>query len=191
MTRAPYLADLREPPVVGRFYLVPVVPAEQWCGITGNLPVIGPSHTDVEHFNFRHRHYHVDARFLSASERAKISRYSSMYREGQDVDAAVGAWPLTNTAGGGVPRGLPKLARRRCTANAFAYRHGHQAAVQALRRDLGEPDAILLKDGRKLCPHRKVDLSQFAPDADGFVTCPLHGLRVRCALAAAATEVAA
>jgi nitrite reductase/ring-hydroxylating ferredoxin subunit len=44
---------------------------------------------------------------------------------------------------------------------------------------IAEP--IRAKGGRLLCPHRKVDLSNFPPDENGIVVCPLHGLRVRCA----------
>jgi nitrite reductase/ring-hydroxylating ferredoxin subunit len=51
----------------------------------------------------------------------------------------------------------------------------------ALRKHYGEPaEAIRLADGRKLCPHRKADISSFPIDAEGMVICPLHGLKVRC-----------
>ena len=33
-----------------------------------------------------------------------------------------------------------------------------------------------LKENR-ICPHRGADLSTFTPDADGCITCPLHGLK--------------
>ncbi len=177
VARAPLLSSLREPPVVGRYYMVPVVWADDYCGVHGYLPVIGPAHTDNDHFNFPHRHYHVDARFLKTGESKKIASY--MFR-GTDVHFVVGAVPLSNYQRGGIPRGLPKLAKRRCTSNESPYRHEDKQAVKAMRAHYGEPDAITLGDGRKLCPHRKADLTQFSPDADGFVTCPLHGLRVRC-----------
>lgn len=172
------LSDLREPPVVGQFYLVPVVRADCYAGLFRDLPVIGPAHTDVQHFNFPHRHYHIDARFLTKMERDIIRR---AYYPDVDHHFVVGAMPLTNLQDGGIKPGRPKLARRRCASTAAVYRHDDKPAVRAFREEFGTPDAIELPDGRKLCPHRKADLTQFPTDADGFVTCPLHGLRVRCA----------
>lgn len=181
----PKLSDLREPPAVGKFYLVPVVRAYGYANLYRDLPVIGPAHTDVEHFNFPHRHYHIDARFLTKMERDAIGRG---YFHDADHHYTVGAMPLTNLAEGGIKPGRPKLARRRCSSNAAVYRHDDKQSVQALREHFGTPDAISLPDGRKLCPHRKADLTQFRPDADGFVLCPLHGLLVRCANTAAGVQ---
>ena len=178
MVSAPLLSDLREPPVVGRYYMVPVVNADDYCGIYGFLPVIGPAHTDAEHFNFLERHYHVDARFLTTAERRKIA--ASAYSLERDVHAVVGRLPITNYRTQGIPKGRPALARRRCASSNAEYRHGDKPQVQALRADYGQPDAITMPDGRKLCPHRKADLTQYPVDEHGFVTCPLHGLRVRC-----------
>ena len=84
-----------------------------------------------------------------------------------------------------IPDGRPRLKRFRCRTADLPYVFGAKEPVRELRAHYGDAVAIKRPDGRKLCPHRKVDLSQFLPDADGLVTCPLHGLRVRC------TELAA
>jgi hypothetical protein len=172
------LSDLREPPVVGRFYMVPVV-RFIWCGVEADWPVLGPMHSDREFFNFERRHYHVEARFVGARLAARAARDTS----GGVADAAQ-RFPLSRRNDRDAPElpdGRPPLKRMKCQATAFPYLHGHQIAVIDLRSHYGEPaEPIRRPDGRLLCPHRKVDLSQFVPDDSGIVTCPLHGLRVRC-----------
>lgn len=59
----PRLADLREPPVVGKFYLVPFIRAK-WFHYEADWPVYGPLHEDAKHFDFKHLHYHIDPRFI-------------------------------------------------------------------------------------------------------------------------------
>lgn len=172
------LSALREPPVVGRFYMVPVV-RFVWCDVEADWPVLGPMHADEEFFNFPKRHYHVDARFVSAALARKLRRYG-----GDNVASAAQRYPLSQRWGDDepdLPNGRPTLKRLKCRSAEFAYHFGHQEAVGHLRAHYGEPaEPIVRPDGRLLCPHRKVDLSQFAPDANGLVTCPLHGLRVLC-----------
>ena len=61
---------------VGRFYMVPHV-RTKWPGY-GNpnwIPIIGPSHTDLEVIGFEHEHWHVDFRFLSAALKRRSRRY--------------------------------------------------------------------------------------------------------------------
>lgn len=180
----PLLSALREPPVVGRYYMVPVIRDYPWHGMISTWPVLGPLHSDKEHFNFPWPHYHIDARFLTGNQAAFAIRKSrSWSRPG--LNAMVQAAPLFTH--GEVPhKGRPALARRKCTREAALYVYGGQGPVKALRADYPDPaPAIARPDGRLLCPHRKVDLSSFAPDANGVVVCPLHGLRVQCAKVAA------
>lgn len=169
---------------MGKFYMVPVIDAVNYCGISGPLPVIGPRHTDHDHFNFPYPHYHIDTRFLTARERSKVA---SFFGAG-DANYTAGRMTLSNMHGS-IPTGMPGLAKRKCTSVDQHYYHGHEGAVQALRASYPDAQAIVRPDGRLLCPHRKADLSQMAPDADGRVTCPLHGLQVcvraRAAIAAA------
>jgi hypothetical protein len=172
----PRLSDLREPPVVGRFYLVPVIRDYPYCGKVDTWPVLGPKHSDGEFIKFFHQHYHVDARFLTAAQERYIlrtapERYST-------IEGCVGGWPLSNS-GRDLPKGRPVLARRKCRRETYGYAFGHQDGIKALRAYYGERvEAVRLDDGRVLCPHRKADLTQFPPDADGMVMCPLHGLNV-------------
>lgn len=172
------LADLREPPKVGTFYMVPVV-RHIWCGTEAEWPVLGPMHSDAEFFKFPKRHYHVDARFVTARLAQRIVSHA-----GGSVASAAQRYPLSQRYGKNepdLPSGRPLLKRLKCRTAEFEYHHGHQDVIAELRAHYGEQaEPIVRPDGRLLCPHRKVDLSQFTPDADGLVTCPLHGLRVRC-----------
>lgn len=186
---APFLSSLRKPPVVGKFYMVPAVHFV-WCGIEAWWPVLGPLHTDREFFNFSSPHYHVDARFVRKDLAKRAS--DSMHRNG--IAAQTQRSPLSRNRvpdAVDVPTGRPALRRMKCQMAEVPYLFAHQEAVIALRKHHGDghskqpAEPIKRADGRLLCPHRKVDLSTFEPDADGIVTCPLHGLRVRCGSAAA------
>ena len=176
MRATPLLSDLREPPVVGQFYMVPVIRDYRYFARVDVWPVIGPKHSDGEFIKFFDEHYHVDARFLTAAQ----ERFVMNQRQAWSIEYVVGSSVLASR-GHELPKGRPALARRKCRRSNYGYAFGHMDGIKALRDHYGEPDAIALDDGRKLCPHRKADLTQFPTDRDGFVTCPLHGLRVRCA----------
>lgn len=177
------LAELREPPVPGRTYLVPVVEDYPYFARRDDWPVIGPRHADGEFFNFPDPHYHVDPRFLTEGQARFIARraYLPDKKDGsaRRLDMVVGSYPLSSR-GSEVPKGLPVLKPRRCRASTYGYAYSGNPAIRALNEAFeGRQAAICMRDGRKLCPHRKVDLSTFLPDDNGFVTCPLHGLRVQ------------
>lgn len=166
------LSDLREPPVVGRYYMVPVIDY-MYLGRRDTWPAIGPRHNDAELIGFPYAHWHVDVRFLTARQVKRMCLRGS-------VEMVAARYPLC-TIGVELPA-KTRLVKRRCRAASWEYnvarkRPWEEAFDEAFGK-IAEP--IRLRDGRLLCPHRKVDLSQFPPDADGIVTCPLHGLRVRC-----------
>ncbi len=171
----PLLSELREPPIVGRWYMVPVVEQYRYHDRIDDWPVIGPLHDDRRFFNFVPPHYHVDARFVTARQ-----EWAMGVDDFETVEDVVGRYPLS-THHWPHMKGRPALARRRCRRSFYGYSFGDKTEIQAINAAYGAPAAaIVLPDGRKLCPHRKADLSQFPVDADGVVTCPLHGLRVRC-----------
>ncbi|GGN49586.1 hypothetical protein GCM10011349_20370 [Novosphingobium indicum] len=173
----PLLSDLRVPPVPGQFYMVPVVPYI-YCGVKGDWPVIGPMHTDLEHFNFPDAHYHVDPRFLTEQQARRVERYGGTFYG--SLAAVTQAQPLFRR---GEPheKGRPILKLRKCRSADTPYVHGGKPVIQALRADYPNPaEPIRRTDGRLLCPHRKADLSSLVPDDQGIVTCPLHGLHVDC-----------
>lgn len=168
------VADLREAPVEGRYYFVPTV-EYVWLNRMAVWPVIGPLHHDRE-IGFPRLHFHIDARFLTEpqlrllnAEQAKFARYS-----------VLNARPMSEIPGRPLPR-RATLRRRKCTLSRFAWTVPTDlTAGLGLEPRYPDAKAILKPDGRQLCPHRKVDLSQFAEDVDGLKTCPIHGLRVDC-----------
>lgn len=171
---AKILSELREPPTVGSFYLVPVI-EYKYMDIQALWPVLGPLHDDREFFNFPELHYHVDARFLSDRIVERLTRYWQ-----PTIAHVVGRAPL-HRRGEPLPKGRPALRRRKCYRTGTEYEFGGAEPVQQLRAKFGDPaEPISRRDGRILCPHRKVDLSNFPVADDGTVTCPLHGLKVRC-----------
>lgn len=193
MSKTPLLSELREPPVVGSYYLVPVV-RHRWHNRLADWPVMGPMHTDREFFGFVHKHYHIDHRFLTEAT-AKWVRTKAFYRSrtgDSDKDLALicSGYPLAETPlYGKLAAGRPILARRRChrpLTDTPLLRQMPEKVRQEFRDHYGDrgstaelaAPAIKLGDGRRLCPHRKVDLSSLAPDEQGVVTCPLHGLKV-------------
>ena len=179
----PKLSDLRAPPEVGRFYLVPAV-EYIWLERMDWWPVAGPLHSDDDFFAFPHRHYHVDPRFFTAAqERAALSN-AHFWEGNRSLEEACGRWPLVRR-GEPLPKGRPALIRRKCRrSERETYAFSDMPGPRKLnlhfcgRKKAAEP--IRLADGRLLCPHRKYDLSQHTPGPDGIVVCPLHGLRVRC-----------
>lgn len=166
------IADLREPPVVGRFYMVPVIDF-RYCSTDGQWPTLGPLHHDKGDVGFEPLHFHVDFRFLTARQVRQIAPYF-----GRGAEGTVAVAPL-NQRGVDIPR-KTYLAKRKCRVSGWAYSVPHRPQwmdkFDARYGEVAQP--LRIKGGRLLCPHRKVDLSSFEPDADGIVTCPLHGLRV-------------
>jgi hypothetical protein len=159
---------LTAPPKVGRFYLVPTVYAI-WHDLRSDWPVIGPLHTDVEFFDFKHDHYHLDWRFLSARQRSQ----ASTWRESPAAD--VQAAPLHAYIG--EPE-LPKpvWTKRRCNRLDAPYEHGDKKPIKDLREHFSGVQCERGKAGW-ICPHRKASLGSVAI-VDGVITCPLHGLRI-------------
>lgn len=181
------LSQLREPPVPGRFYMVPVV--KYWhYGRFDAWPVFGPLHHDRGLIQFPHLHYHLDPRFFSAAQ----VRYGAQVGQGMRHDAMrdtpdrhasrnvlVDDEPFRLSP---IPR-KPTLTKRRCRAATWEYTPGVWPQwLDGLESQFDNAaTAIRRPDGRLLCPHRKADLSSLARNPDGTVTCPLHGLRVQCA----------
>lgn len=181
----PRLPDLREPPIVGKFYMVPTV-TYYWRGQVSAWPVLGGLHHDREHIGFEHLHYHFDGRFLTSRQLGYIRNHGGemWHRPGYALNANILSdfqddyWLKKY---GTLPR-KPVLTRRRCARPIQPWVVEKESEPWGLAKVYGDPaTAIARPDGRLLCPHRKADLSQLIPDADGLVTCPLHGLRVRCA----------
>lgn len=175
------LSTLSKRPIVGRHYLVPAVTIE-YCRITAQWPVRGPMHEDKEFFSFSARHYHLDPRFVESHQARKLRSYF-----GRSLQFIAEQFPVHGEWRRGGDCNSPPRARlveMKCVRRDAPYEHFTSPAVIELNNHFRDQPPIRSADGRVLCPHRRYDLSTVPVDADGYVTCPLHGLRVRCREAA-------
>ena len=177
----PRIDDISGPPIVGKFYMVPAIlmmrfswTKEQWW------PVTGPLHTDADPFNFPWPHYHIDARFLT-------TRHAQVYLGGNrftecpyEAHLSVPVSALSSIQNRNPPYidpPEPQLRRMRCARTGTGYPYDISGAVQGLRKDYAGDAARRNAEGHLICPHRGARLDQLVPDAEGVITCPLHGLR--------------
>lgn len=152
------------PLVVGRAYLVQTVHFRYFSDDYADWPVMGHKHTDVEFFNFKEPHFHVDARFLSQKLRKKIG--DSLF----SAPLAKRIFPHQNDE---LP--VPFWKKWRCRVSFMEYPFGDRDAIQGIRMHYSGQQCAKGKGGW-ICPHRKAALGSILPDENGLVTCPLHGL---------------
>ena len=147
------------------------------------VPVIGPAHDDAEIIRFQDVHLHIDWRFLGPRQRAKIMALGG--NAPHDIVITVvypnnGSGPIAMDKAlrsGDTPKDSFLKEKRKKYHGPFPPYpddpppHWLPALSKAYR------DATLTPE--RACPHRGTDLSEAAPDDQGIITCPLHGLRWR------------
>ncbi len=185
----PRIDKLTSPPEVGKRYLVPAIRFKWKSAFFDNpaeygiwWPVIGELHDDVEFFDFKHKHYHVDPRFLTP-------RHWSDLAYSETPMLTLLATPLNHTQWPDGPPD-PTYRRMKCSARVVDY----EAAIkQFTNRETGQkqypnPRTTAIRCAYKgvqcrrdkqgwVCPHRLAPLGSVAP-ISGVVTCFLHGLRI-------------
>ncbi len=156
----PNIEDLTEPPVVGKFYMVPCVfgTSDKWQTKKSCkwLPVIGALHSDSEYIGFSPLHLHYDHRFTPESEWMELGRGFS------DPMFIVISDPKMKPV-----RKRMKCLRVQCDYPKNAhFRHALADAYADKRVKCGT------------CPHRGLPLSSLPrePGTD-IVTCVGHGLK--------------
>lgn len=167
----PRVEELTDPPVDGKYYLVPCV--EVSCGVYRSdrqprmWPVMGPRHEDTEIINFPVQHWHYDRRFLSTVQFLAVGKhYGSVLNSNRSADE--GARSIEGVGS------LPVIIKRRCMRAEPGFpQDGRAGYLPALRAAYREKTVTCGK-----CPHRGVPLSSLPrePGTD-IVTCPGHGLR--------------
>ena len=181
---------------LGKYYQILHVRArhDHWQQGPRWYPVIGPPHEDREIIGFPELHYHVDARFLPAGLARRMNRW------GSDGDEAFSLVIHRVDPIGVVQENLGQMLATVMDSDIAPMRYMQVKRVK-MKRDfpahvLHTHDLVTTKHGpggwlpeleeaykdEKLlpgavCPHRLTDLSTFEPDAEGCVTCPLHGLK--------------
>lgn len=175
------IADLTGPPEVGKMYLVPAIHMVRFaCAPALWWPVHGSKHQDAEFFAFPHEHYHVDPRFLSVRHLKQIGEFRDV--RGHTALERSFAQPVTGPYSGyprlEKPLPQPELRRMQCKRAMPDYPYAAQDAIHKINAAFA---GRVCKRGRLglVCPHQQYPLGHLAPDADGIVTCPLHGLRIR------------
>lgn len=169
---------------IGKFYQVPCV-LGTWESRRTYWPVLGSLHEDGEIIQFPWKHYHIDWRFVTDRLLGADMAYSFAFglHRGQHVYAKpLMIGPRINTDG----LGRPSLRRRKChREHALPFDVKKVAWLPKL-----EKAHAACKLAGKVCPHRGYDLTHEPVDAQGFVTCPLHGLRWNAATGALAPRAA-
>lgn len=160
---------------IGKFYKVPCVRG-QWHNVTHDWPVMGLLHSDAEIIKFPEPHYHIDWRFV---RQPFVGEEDGLYvfRRGRSVLQENYSTPLTvgsriNVAG--LP--APVLRRRKCQ-RLHDLPFDLSVALKSWVPKLEEKYAGCKLAAGHVCPHRGFDLSHEPVNADGTITCPLHGLR--------------
>lgn len=175
---APRVDRVSGPLVVGQFYLVPTVWA-RWISrapkahpwrhdlAEGAWPVIGPKHADVEFFDFRQAHYHVDARFLPPGDSRSLMTLT------YPVHGRDGMWTKD-----GKPEPLPPIVwrRRKCIRAGTEFDPGNSSQIKKMRGHFAGVQCARNAAGF-VCPHQQAPLGSVAPK-DGVIVCPLHGLHI-------------
>ena len=184
----PTYPRLPETPIVGRRYLRPCVRASWPRTQPKWIPVVGTLHKDTEHLHADFLHIHVDHRFLCDRDRQRALREAEDYERFDGVNP-VFMIPISKV----VPAGTVQTIT---VEEAIRSNHPVEKWLSVRRRPylgpypeypqvertswrLGLTAAYAdhqLTDGH-IGPHQGTDLTGIAPDDDGVVTCPLHGLR--------------
>lgn len=164
-------------PVVGRYYMVPCVRVTHDRSVSGFpsglWPVIGPLHDDVESLGFHPRHWHLDGRFLSASQMDNVTiKGSNSYRVFRVVLCKTGLYGQEGVPIPGV-EDKTQLVRRRCMRAQPEYPDARVSGFAKLQESMA---GSRVRCGR--CPHRNLPLSSL-PRVPGtnHVICVGHGLR--------------
>lgn len=193
----PVVTRLKEAPVVGKWYRVPAIRFDRTMGASRPhekgqdrwpvsylpkvlwWPVMGRMHDDVDHFDFHHKHYHIDLRFVGNRHLAQAGQDWGIDDPKQAKLACLSTSPLHGRHGQG---GLNHLAKP--VLMPFRMMRDHQPWMYHDRPRMQDfQDALSGQKCRHskagwVCPHRGYPLGQVTPDANGVVTCPLHGLRI-------------
>jgi hypothetical protein len=169
--------ELDHPPEIGRFYLVPTI-RYPLCHVVADWPVLGVKHADAEHFRFPHDHYHIDTRFMTCGLLRKLrKRDRKEVLPGQASRLAL-CW--RDSTGGlefsTLPHPPVEYRRLKCVTPVIAYPFGGVPQVLAFREALADVSLLDTKHG-PVCPHRGFRMGAIAPDENGVLTCPLHGLQ--------------
>ncbi|MBN8826465.1 MULTISPECIES: Rieske 2Fe-2S domain-containing protein [unclassified Spirosoma] len=151
---------------VGKFYNVPVAILGEtyYRGFYPNsvIPLMGEQHNDIEIINVTSEHYHIDWRFVRNRNFAIAT--DTDYSEVIGLEHGIII----------MPEHILRIETRRMKCKRDFRDYPSQIApwFTKLQEKYAHTTA---KNGR--CPHKGFDMTTIKPDAEGCITCPLHGLK--------------
>lgn len=164
------VTDLKEPPVVGKHYLVPCIRVPNRLRVLYWLPIVGDLHKDPD-IGFEDSHWHRDVRFSELIHPPGIvpnRGYDAVELELASVFIDI------------VPPHYEVVFRRmKCRREmpAFPFRGPTTGVKQPIVEKLEK-----IFTGRKVlcgkCPHKGMPLESLPKDPDGQVICNGHGLAI-------------
>ena len=139
-----------------------------------------PPHQDREFVGFKPSHFHADYRFLPADLRRTPAVSPGIHPVYQWPIHGIkpeshGAVDLAELSRSDIPTESwyqPRKLRFKEHHPSFPHRHAGwlDKLHQAYQGSTLQGEALI-------CPHRGASLAGISSDPDGFLTCPLHGLR--------------
>lgn len=174
----PNVEDLTEPPIVGKFYMVPCIRTQTVDGELVNntwWPVTGPRHEDTEFIGFSKQHRHYDIRFLNNDQMDKLcnrGRHRKISFFGPDPDQ-----PDSEAHNNVTTSNMEPVRRRlKCKRTQPSYSAGGTSTPRWIAPLSEHLSDARIKCGK--CPHRGLPLLSLPrePGTD-IVQCVGHGLR--------------
>ncbi len=171
------ITELSEPPIIGRYYLVPtVLHPWHWRSKPYPWPVFLPRHNDAQFLNFPDQHFHIDPRFVTDLDYGRAGEW-------RWEETSIGTFqraPLARERGALARAGEPPepiWRRRICRRTDEGYAHSDYPTVRKLHTHYASQTAPRNRHGW-VCPHQNYPTGSLTV-TDGVITCPLHGLRIR------------
>lgn len=173
-----------EYPETGRVYLVPTV-YFKWFHLERLWPVLLPGHSDGDFLGFPHPHHHVDGRFVPDLVRRSIVRRGPPGRTFKDICSG---WPLARRTREPSTENPVFWRPRRCMKSSVGHTRFQEAGLLWSMYRHFSGHQCRRRNGAWVCPHRGYELRE-KPDEDGYLTCPMHGLRVHAETGIVETDV--
>lgn len=168
--------ELKSPPVIGKYYLVPCVQNDTTMDSTlwdWWIPIIGPPHDDAAIIGLDVIHYHHDVRFTG--RRMIYNLTDRVMRRGSKIaDEFIARLAMIRILPADWAIGTVVYRRMKCLREMPDF----PDKIRGQTASWSSPLQNAYSDQRLQCgkcPHRGIDLSSMPSDG-GLIRCPGHGL---------------
>lgn len=170
------ITNLDAAPVVGRYYLVPMI---RWEVINhvSDWPIFLPLHNDARFFAVATDHFHLDPRFIGGHKWRLLATH---YFSAGPLETAQATVVGRNNWGAYAKDAKVsniQWKRQQCIRAQIEYMHGNKKAVQNMRGHYAGHQCAKARSGW-ICPHQNWPMGSVEPDKNGVMSCPLHGLQI-------------